>query len=116
MNTKDLSKFIQAADLCNQAPLISGKHGTGKSDSVRQYAKQAGLHNETLILSLMDTGDLCGLPRTSVVGGQTSTTWAAPVWFSRIVDRAWPQEINMEDLEFKDKDFEKYVYSKLSRD
>ena len=115
MNTRELTKFIQAVDMADLAPLVSSKHGIGKSSVMQQYAANHGLHCEVLILSLMDTGDLCGLPRTVEIGGQLSTTWSAPVWFTRIINAAWPEQVEFDDLEFTDPNFKEYVTSKLNR-
>lgn len=114
MNTRELVKFIKAADLSNLAPLITGKHGIGKSDSIRQYASANDLHFEVLILSLMDTGDLCGLPRTAEIGGQLSTTWAAPAWFNRIINAAWPTQLSVDALTFADDNFRSHVIARHS--
>ena len=114
MNTRELTKFIQAADVADLAPLITGKHGIGKSDSIRSYASANNLNCEILILSLMDTGDLCGLPRTAEVGGQLSTVWAAPAWFNRIVNAAWPVQLSVDALSFVDDDFRSHVVSRHS--
>ena len=113
MTIKETRLFIEACDIADKVPLISGKHGLGKSDIVRQYSKDASLHNETLILSLMDTGDLLGIPRTTEVGGQLATVWAAPSWFNRIIEAAWPTKITTDDLEFKDENFKKIALKQL---
>lgn len=114
MNIHETKLFVAAADLANKAPLIQGKHGLGKSEIVKQYADENNMYFEPLILSLMDTGDLLGLPRTVEVGGTLTTSWAAPEWFNRIVNAAWPVEFDTDDLVFHDKDFEKFVNQKLS--
>jgi hypothetical protein len=114
MNIQEIKQFIGAADLCDQAPLIEGLHGLGKSDTVRQYAKDNNMHCEVLILSLMDESDLMGMPRAADIGGQSSTVWAAPSWFNAIVDNALPPEFNLEDIEFHDSEFQEFVYSKLN--
>jgi len=109
MTTSEIKTLIAACDTVNKCPLVQGLHGLGKSEIVRQYGKENNLHVETLILSLMDVGDLCGLPRTTEHGGQLSTTWSAPIWFNRIIDAAWPTTLNYEDLEFLDPEFERIV-------
>lgn len=114
MNIQETHQFIKAIDLANKAPLLEGVHGIGKSALIHQYAKANDMHCETIILSLMDTGDLCGLPRTAEVGGQLSTVWAAPVWFNRIVNAAWPAELEVDALIFKDAEFSTYVNKHLS--
>ena len=69
MNIAEAKQFIAVGDLIDKAPLVQGLHGIGKSEVVHQYAKENGnMHFEPLILSLMDTGDLLGLPRTVEVG------------------------------------------------
>ena len=113
MTINETGNFLHICDLSNKAPLIEGLHGTGKSEIIRQYAAEHDLHCETLILSLMDPSDLLGMPRTADIGGQLSTLWAAPIWYQRIVDAAWPAELNVEDLKFNDSAFEAYVLSKL---
>ena len=114
MTTRDLVPFIAAVDMADLAPLISSKHGIGKSSVVQQYAAANNLHCEVLILSLMDTGDLCGLPRTVEVGGQLSTTWSAPVWFNRIINAAWPAQLSVDALSFVDSEFRSHVVSRHS--
>ena len=114
MTTRDLVPFIAAVDMADLAPLISSKHGIGKSSVVQQYAAANNLHCEVLILSLMDTGDLCGLPRTAEVGGQLSTVWAAPAWFNRIINAAWPTQLSVDALSFVDSEFRSHVVSRHS--
>ena len=114
MTVSDLNSFLKATDLCNQAPLIVGKHGIGKSDMIKQYAKEQGLHCEVLIISLMDVADLCGIPRTQNIGGMQSTVWSAPDWFSRIVNAAWGTELALSDLTFKDSELETFVKNSVT--
>lgn len=109
MNIKETYQFLKAVDLANKAPLIEGVHGTGKSALVSQYAADNSMHCETLILSLMDTGDLIGLPRTTEVGGSLSTVWAAPQWYNNIVNAAMPVEMRMDDIVFNNSEFQTYV-------
>ena len=110
MNINDVKDLISTADLCGHVPLIKGLHGLGKSEAAAQYAKEQNMHFEPLILSLMDTGDLLGLPAGRNVSGMNSTVWDAPSWYTNIVNAAWPQTLKMSKLRFTDKDFEGYVY------
>lgn len=114
MNISECKQLIASADVCGHVPLITGPHGIGKSEINAQYAKEQDLHFECLILSLMDTADLMGMPITTTVGGLQTTQWASPDWYSRIVDNAWPQTMQIEDLDFKDTDFKAYVESRLN--
>lgn len=114
MEINSLKNFIASADACGHVPLIRALHGIGKSASCVQYAVENNLHYEPLILSLMDTSDLMGLPNATTIGDLNTTTWAAPTWYTRIVDKAWPIEFNFEDLEFTDTKFENFVKNKLN--
>lgn len=116
MNIEELKEFIGDADACGHVPLVRGLHGIGKSESSAQYAKDENLHFEPLILSLMDTGDMLGIPVENNVGGLTSTTWAAPTWYSNIVNAAWPNVLKYERLEFSDTGFQSFVHDQMSSD
>lgn len=116
MNIFEAKQLIAAADVCGHVPLIKGLHGIGKSESAAQYAKEQDMHYEPLILSLMDTGDMLGLPETQNVGGVTSTVWAAPSWYTNIVNAAWPTELKLDRLDFVDIDFRNFVYENLGKD
>lgn len=102
MNIKEAGQLLKEADSVGHVVLLESMHGVGKSSMCAQYASEANLHLEVLILSLMDTGDLLGIPDTTNVGGLTSTTWAAPVWYTRIVNAAWPEELETDQLSFVD--------------
>ena len=108
MNINEAKNLIAAADVCGHVPLIKGLHGIGKSESAAQYAAENNMHYEPLILSLMDTGDMLGLPVTRMVAGVESTVWAAPSWYTNIVNAAWSTNINVCDLQFVDTDFQEY--------
>lgn len=109
MNINEVKQIIATADVCGHVPLIKGVHGIGKSESAEQYAKENNMHYEPLILSLMDTGDMLGLPVTKKVGGVEATIWAAPNWYVNIVNAAWPQLLRVSKLHFNDKDLGCYV-------
>lgn len=113
MNIQEVKELIVDADACGHVPLIKGLHGIGKSEAPKQYAKENGMHFEPLILSLMDTGDLLGLPDDAIIGGLKSTIWEAPSWYTNIVNAAWPPKMPLERLRFLDKKFEKFVTENL---
>lgn len=114
MTINNAQKIIAAAALADDTVIIEGLHGCGKSAIVKQYAKDAGFHCEELFLSMLEPGDLLGMPRTVTTNSTTVTTWAEPVWFRRIKDAAWPVELDFDALSFEDKDFENYVKEHLS--
>ena len=113
MTINETKQLIAACDLIDKVPLISGLHGIGKSEIVKQYAAEQGLHNETMMMSLMDTGDIAGIPRTAEIGGQISTVWAAPQFITNIINQAWGKELYLEDLQFNDPAFKEFVLSRI---
>jgi len=113
----DINEFkdlIPIADTMNKVLLVSALHGVGKSTVCTNYATDNGMHFEPLILSLMDSGDLLGLPCGKNIGGQESTVWAAPSWYTNIVNNAWPQELRVDDLTFSDETFKTVVKEKTT--
>ena len=114
MNILSASKIVNAAALADHTVIISGAHGCGKSSIVKQYAKESGKHCVELFLSHMEMGDVLGLPRTSEVAGVLTTTWSAPDWIQAIINRAFPAEVALEDLNFGDEAFKKFVINSSS--
>jgi hypothetical protein len=112
MNIQQAKEMMVIADACGHVPLITGLHGIGKSAISAEYARDNSMHYEPLILSLMDTGDLLGMPITQNVGGLMSTLWAAPSWYTNIVNAAWPNKLKVDRLQFNDTDFFEAVMSK----
>lgn len=115
MNINDIKKIIKAAAKADDTVLMFGKHGIGKSNIVKQFSKENGYHHVELFLSMMDVGDLLGIPKTTSIGGSVITTWAEPDWFQQIKDTAWPKELEIDSLDFIDKSFEVFVKANLSR-
>ena len=113
MNINETLQLLHAADLANDTALLEGLHGIGKSEAVNQFAAENNYFCQELFLSMMDTGDLIGIPRTAMIAGQQSTVWSAPDWYSRIINAAWPTEINVRDIEFHDEKFKEFVYQQL---
>ena len=115
MNITQAYELIKEADKVGHVVLLEALHGVGKSAICTQYAEDEDLHLEILILSLMDTGDLLGIPETINNNGLMATVWAAPVWYTRIVNAAWPEELQVDELNFVDNELEDIVKS-LSTD
>jgi hypothetical protein len=69
-----------------QAPVhMIGEHGIGKTAIVKEFAEEMGYHCEVLQLTIMDTGDLIGMPVISEdSNGDKVTTWAKPIWLQRV--------------------------------
>jgi len=113
MKITKINQILKASYYANDVVLMRGLHGIGKTEKIRQYAEENNFYLETLILSLMDQGDLIGIPNID----NGVTTWAAPDWIQNIQNKAWPKKFKFEDLDFSDKGFEKVVKSeKLSDD
>lgn len=111
MNIKELQYVFQAADKANDSVIVESVHGVGKSDSVKQFAREHDYFCQELFLSMMDTGDMLGIPRTRMVGSETRTVWSETDWFGRITDEAFPQLNHVSDLVFTDDKFREFVLS-----
>ena len=109
MNIKELQYVFQAADKANDSVIVESVHGVGKSDSVKQFAREHDYFCRELFLSMMDTGDMIGIPRQKQIGSSTITVWAEPDWFQQIVDEAFPQVNRMSDLVISDAQFAEYL-------
>ena len=114
MNINQSKLIIAAAALANHTVIMSGAHGIGKSSIVKQFAKENNKHCVELFLSHMEMGDVLGLPRTAEVAGVLTTTWSAPDWIQAIINRAFPPEVAIENLQFNDAAFEKFVINSSS--
>jgi hypothetical protein len=82
INTTKL--ILEASFHADDAVLIEGAHGIGKSEIVAQFAEEQNFHFEDLRLSNNDVGDLIGIPHTIESKGKTLTTWSTPIWLERM--------------------------------
>jgi MoxR-like ATPase len=111
MNITNLKELLKYSYISEIPVLINGKHGIGKSSVVKQFGHENNLHVEVLNLSLMEPADLLGMPDSDKELNRT--IWLEPEWFQEIIDKAWPINFYFDDLEFTDKDFEKYIIENL---
>jgi hypothetical protein len=116
MNIQEFPLVLAAAEAANDTVIVESLHGIGKSDSIKQFATSKSYHLEELFLSMMDTGDLIGIPRTKQVGTSTITAWAEPDWFQRITDAAFPQIVRISDLAFTDTVFGEHLHSSFKHE
>ena len=107
MNISNLKQLLKYSYISEIPVLINGKHGIGKSSVVKQFGNENNLHVEVLNLSLMEPADLLGMPDSDKELNRT--IWLEPEWFQEIIDKAWPINFYFDDLDFNDKDFEKYI-------
>lgn len=79
----------------DQAIMLVGHHGCGKSESVTSYWSERGYRVIPIFLGqLADAGDLLGLPKISVINGVEVTDFKLPSW--------WPQDSNEKVVLFLD--------------
>ena len=80
--------IMTVAQMAGDTVLMDGVHGIGKSEVVREWAKEAGVHFEVLFLSQQEVGDLIGLPKVVEKGGKFLTDWTVPTWLQRVYEAA----------------------------
>ena len=79
INANELQKILKVTP-CNQNIMLTGKHGIGKSQILKQYFESQGQKVVVLFLGQMsDPGDLIGLPRLNEETGKTD--FMLPYWF-----------------------------------
>lgn len=78
----DVHNILDICDESKDSLIIEGVHGIGKSEQVTSWAKKNNYHIETLILSVLEEGDLIGMPMEE----NGVTTWAPPAFLKRMKD------------------------------
>jgi len=84
MKISQMKDVLGIAHKSQNAVHMIGEAGIGKTEIVKQFAEDMGYHCEVLQLTVMDTGDLIGIPETVEVHGERVTTWAKPIWLQRV--------------------------------
>ena len=84
MNINKMKTIFKIAHEAKAAVKMVGKHGIGKSVIVNQFGEENGFHVEVLQLPLMEEGDMIGIPVIEDTPNGKVTTWAKPIWLSRI--------------------------------
>jgi alkaline phosphatase D len=84
MNVASMKEILGIAHKSQNAVHMIGEAGIGKTEIVKQFAKEMGYHVEVLQLTVMDTGDLMGMPDIYEKDGERVTSWAKPIWLQRI--------------------------------
>ena len=85
MNISNMKNILTVAHQSSNAVHMIGEAGIGKTEIVKAYGKEQGFHVEVLQLTVMDTGDLMGMPIIDTDEfGDKITTWAKPVWLQRL--------------------------------
>jgi hypothetical protein len=84
MKIDNMKEILGIAHKSQNAVHMIGEHGIGKTEIVKQFAEAAGYHCEVLQLTVMDTGDLIGMPDILEKDGERLSSWAKPVWLQRV--------------------------------
>jgi len=85
MKITDVKGILTPAQVAEDAVLLTGLHGIGKTEVVKEWAKENNVYLEVLYLSTQDTGDLIGIPNITIKeDGTEVTTWAEPVWLDNL--------------------------------
>ena len=114
MDIETAKEIIVAAAIADDTVIIEGVHGIGKSGIVKQFATENNYHIETLFLSHQEVGDITGIPKMIEKNGSPVTIWSMPIWLQRMHLTVWPNSIEMDDIIFHDKEFEKYVKDRFN--
>jgi len=93
MNIESAKGVIRACRVADDALIMEGLHGVGKSAAPKQIAKEDELHLEELFLSHQEVGDIIGIPHTIEIENadgiqETITTWSKPIWLQRMEKNA----------------------------
>ena len=110
MNISKIKPILKAAKIANDVVCLSGKHGIGKSEIVKQYSKENNYFFMPLFLSNQEVGDLIGIPTTR---DDKTMVWTKPEWLVKMEEAKWP-DVDIEDLEFLDKDFKEFVLKNIN--
>ena len=79
MKPAELKEFLNVCRKARVVPHIWGRQGIGKSQIVKQYADASNLQCIDLRLSLLEPGDLMGMP----VIEDEKTVFKKPAWFPK---------------------------------
>ena len=94
MTINEISKLLGVCHKVNDALLIIGEAGVGKSQVVKQYAKDNDFHLEDLRLGNQEIGDLIGMPEVK----DGVTNWTEPVWLHRMNTAGKPCVLFLDEL------------------
>ncbi len=84
MNVIKLKTALTIAHAAQDHVHCVGAHGMGKTEIVKQWAKENNYHIEVLQLPILEVADLVGMPIIEDTKYGKVTSWAAPEWIMRI--------------------------------
>ena len=85
MNIDQVKRLLPLTHAAKVTAMIHGKHGVGKSQTIKQYAIENNLRFVDLRLGQMDVGDLLGLAdfETDDEGNKIATKFMPPHWWPK---------------------------------
>lgn len=109
-----LEEVFNVCQASNDCVLVEAVHGVGKSERIEKWTRKIGAELVTIHLANVEVGDMIGIPNIeSDEHGNTQTVWAEPSWLVRLNEANWSSDTTIDDLEFKDEDFKKFVIEAL---
>lgn len=84
MNIQDVKYVLTASQKVKDSVLMIGYHGIGKTDIVKEWAKENDIYLEVLYLSIQEPADLAGIPYNRVVNDKQIEYWSTPSWLDNM--------------------------------
>ena len=84
MKLSKIKTAMTIAQAANDNVHMIGPHGIGKTEYVKEWAKENGYHLEVLQLPILETSDLIGMPDITETEFGKVTTFAKPEWLDRM--------------------------------
>ena len=84
MKLSKIKTAMTIAQMANDNVHMIGPHGIGKTEYVKEWAKEKGYHLEVLQLPILETSDLIGMPDITETEFGKVTTFAKPEWLARM--------------------------------
>jgi len=91
MKITEIKPILQFSKDADDAVIIEGKHGIGKSEIVKQYCSENGYFYTVLFLSHQEVGDLIGMPFEK----NGIQYWSKPSWLVRMEEASARGEHNV---------------------
>lgn len=84
MKLSEIKPILTAAQRVQDAIRMTGLHGIGKTEIVREWAEENDYHLESLYLSNQEVGDIVGVPHNELINGIMIEKWSVPSWLQRM--------------------------------
>ena len=85
MIIEEIKEVFTAAYKAEDAVLLRGLHGVGKTEVVKEWANENDFHLEVLYLSNQEVSDLIGIATIKeVFNGDDLTVWTIPSWLDNL--------------------------------